>query len=135
MTNVLIIGGNRFLGKTIAEAFLQDGAYRVFELNRGTRPPNRGITEQFRCDKNDRAEFGRILTSRSWDIVIDTILKDNDLEFAIDALTGRIGHFIHTGSIGVYGDARRIPAPEWLPMAQGDLSEEIVLTKSRRIRY
>lgn len=73
-----------------------------------------------------RAEFGRILTSRSWDIVIDTILKDNDLEFAIDALTGRVGHFIHTGSIGVYGDARRIPAPEWLPMAQGDLSEEIV---------
>ena len=41
MTNVLIIGGNRFLGKTIAEAFLQDGTYRVFELNRGTRPPNR----------------------------------------------------------------------------------------------
>ena len=119
MTNVLIIGGNRFLGKTIAEAFLQDGAYRVFELNRGTRPPNRGIAEQFRCDKNDRAEFGRILTSRSWDIVIDTILKDNDLEFAIDALTGCVGHFIHTGSIGVYGDARRIPAPEWLPMAQG----------------
>ena len=27
MTNVLIIGGNRFLGKTIAEAFLQDGTY------------------------------------------------------------------------------------------------------------
>ncbi len=126
MTNVLIIGGNRFLGKTIAEAFLQDGAYRVFELNRGTRPPNKGVTEQFRCDKNDRPEFGRILTSRSWDIVIDTILKDNDLEFAIDALNGRVGHFIHTGSIGVYGDARRIPAPEWLPMAQGDLSEEIV---------
>ena len=44
MTNVLIIGGNRFLGKTIAEAFLQDGAYRVFELNRGTRPPNVGVT-------------------------------------------------------------------------------------------
>ena len=38
MTNVLIIGGNRFLGKTIAEAFLQDGTYRVFELNHGTVP-------------------------------------------------------------------------------------------------
>ena len=135
MTNVLIIGGNRFLGKTIAEAFLQDGAYRVFELNRGTRPPNKGVTEQFRCDKNDRPEFGRILTSRSWDIVIDTILKDNDLEFAIDALNGRVGHFIHTGSIGVYGDARRIPAPEWLPMAQGDPKKSYSMTKSRRTRY
>lgn len=126
MTDVLIIGGNRFLGKTIAEAFLRSGAYRVYELNRGTRPPNEGIAGQFRCDKSDREAFGKILSSRSWDVIVDTILKDDDLEFVIDALKGRVGHFIHTGSIGVYGDARRIPAPEWLPMAKGDLSEEIV---------
>lgn len=126
MINVLIIGGNRFLGRTIAEAFIGDGSFNVYELNRGTRPPNAGITAQIKCDKSNRAEFGKALCSRTWDIVIDTILKADDLEFVIETLGTRAGHFIHTGSIGVYGDARRIPAPEWLPLSEGDNVEDIV---------
>ena len=126
MVNVLIIGGNRFLGRTIAEAFIGDGSFNVYELNRGTRPPNAGITAQIKCDKDDRAEFEKALKSRTWDIVIDTILKAPDLEFVIETLGTRAGHFIHTGSIGVYGDARRIPAPEWLPISEGDNVEDIV---------
>lgn len=127
MTSVLLIGGNRFLGRTIAEAFLGDSSsFQVYELNRGTRPPNEGIAEQIRCDKNDRPAFREALLSKQWDIVVDTILDTPDLEFAIELLQNRTGHFIHTGSIGVYGDARRIPAPEWLPLSQGDNKEEIV---------
>ena len=98
-----------YLGRTIAEAFIGDGSFNVYELNRGTRPPNAGITAQIKCDKDDRAEFEKALKSRTWDIVIDTILKATDLEFVIETLGTRAGHFIHTGSIGVYGDARRIP--------------------------
>lgn len=34
MSNVLIVGGTRFLGLAIAEAFLRKGGYRVCEMNR-----------------------------------------------------------------------------------------------------
>lgn len=126
MTNVLIIGGTRFLGRTIAEAFIRKGGYSVCEMNRGNRQSIAGVEKQFCCNKTDRTEFASVLKARSWDVIIDTILDYTDLEFVVDTLKTDVGHFIHTGSIGVYGDARRIPVPEWLPLAEYNSDEEIV---------
>lgn len=114
---VLIIGGTRFLGLTIAEAFINKG-YEVFEMNRGSRPPSDGITEQIVCDKSDREALTKVLKRQYWDVVVDTILTDEDLEFAIEILGDNVGHFIHTGSLGVYGEARQIPAIESVPVEE-----------------
>jgi len=131
MKNVLIIGGSRFLGKHIAEAFLAQGGNLVCTMNRGNRDTMPGIEKAFQCDKNDRENFRKVLLDRPWDVVVDTILSAEDIEFVVETLGSSIGHFIHTGSFGVYGDARRIPAPEWLPVSiipdadQNDVEERV----------
>lgn len=122
--NVLVIGGSRFLGKAIVENFLKKGLYNVYVMNRGTRANLPGIAGSFQCDRKDKENFAKVLKARPWDIMVDTILDAEDLQFIIDTLGTDVGHFIHTGSIGVYGDARRIPAPEWLPMMESESEEE-----------
>ena len=124
MMNVLVIGGSRFLGKAIVENFLKAGVYNVYVMNRGTRANLEGIAGSFQCDRKDKENFAKVLKARPWDIMVDTILDAEDLQFIIDTLGTDVGHFIHTGSIGVYGDARRIPAPEWLPMMQSESEKE-----------
>jgi nucleoside-diphosphate-sugar epimerase len=116
-TKVLIIGGTRFLGLAIAEPFIAKG-YDVYEMNRGTRPPAKGVTEQIVCDKNNRETFAKVLKRYRWDIIIDTILNDEDLEFVISELGDNVGHFIHTGSLGVYADSKQIPFLESQPLKQ-----------------
>ncbi|MCK5843581.1 MAG: NAD-dependent epimerase/dehydratase family protein [Victivallales bacterium] len=122
---VLIIGGTRFLGLAIAEPFILKG-YEVYEMNRGTRAPTPGVTKQIVCDKSDRSAFAETLKRHYWDIVIDTILTDEDLRFVIDTLGGNVGHFIHTGSLGVYGEAAQIPTLESLPLSEYEGDEYVV---------
>ncbi len=116
-TKVLLIGGTRFLGHAIADAFIRKG-YELYEMNRGTKTSSAGVAGQIVCDKGDRAAFAKVLNSRRWDIVVDTILNDEDLQFVVETVGSHVGHFIHTGSIGVYGDARQIPALESQPLAE-----------------
>ena len=121
---ILIIGGTRFLGLAIAKPLISKG-YEIYEMNRGTRAPINGVVEQIICDKADRATFAEVLKKCSWDVIIDTILSDEDLEFVIETIGSDIGQFIHTGSLGVYGDARQIPAVESMPISEYE-GEEVV---------
>ncbi len=121
---VLLIGGSRFLGREIARAFTTHGA-EVFAMNRGNRPLEPELGHSIVCDKGDRTSFANVLRVRRWDVVVDTILNAEDLQFVVDTVGSCVGHFIHTGSLGVYGDARQIPATEALPLADHK-GEEIV---------
>jgi len=121
---ILIIGGTRFLGLAIAKPLIAK-KYEVYEMNRGTRAPANGIVEQIICDKADRATFAKVLKRCRWDVIIDTILTDEDIEFVIKTISTNVGHFIHTGSLGVYGDARQIPATESMPISEYE-GEEVV---------
>jgi len=114
---ILLIGGTRFLGPAIV-ADLAARGHEVTVLNRGTRPNPPGAARAIQCDKSDREAFARALTQERWDAVVDTVLDDADLEFAIERLRGRVVRFIHTGSIGVYAPCRRVPARESDPLAE-----------------
>ena len=116
---ILLIGGTRFLGRYMVDD-LVDRGHEVVVLNRGTRPPHPMAAAAIKCDKGDRDNFAKALTSEPWDAVMDTILDHEDLEFAIEHLKGRIVHFIHTGSIGVYAPLRCIPSRESDPLALHD---------------
>ena len=116
---ILLIGGTRFLGLYIVDD-LVDRGHEVVLLNRGKRPPHPKAAAAIKCDKGDREEFGKALSSERWDAVADTILDHEDLEFAVEVLKGRIVHFLHTGSIGVYAPLQRVPAAESDPLALQD---------------
>jgi nucleoside-diphosphate-sugar epimerase len=107
-----MIGGTRFIGPYIARHLLTRG-HEVIALNRGKSP---GVlpdeVERVYCDKDDREKFKAHLTAREFDAVIDTCLDADDLRFALPLLEGRISHFIHTSSTGVYAPIRRLPARE-----------------------
>jgi len=109
---VLIIGGTRFIGPYIVGHLLAHG-HEVVALNRGK---SSGLlpdeVERMYCDKSDREDFRAKLTAREFDAVIDTCLEADDLKFALPLLEGRISHFIHTSSTGVYAPIRRLPARE-----------------------
>ena len=81
MMNVLVIGGSRFLGKAIVENFLKAGVYNVYVMNRGTRANLEGIAGSFQCDRKDKENFAKVLKARPWDIMVDTILDAEDLQF------------------------------------------------------
>jgi len=116
---ILLIGGTRFLGRYIVGDLVRRG-HEVVVLNRGNHPPVPEAADAIRCDKSDRDAFGKALTREHWDAVIDTILSDEDLAFVVKVLRGRVDHFIHTGSIGVYAPYRRVPARESDPLAESD---------------
>ncbi len=129
--HVLILGGSRFLGREIAQAFLHNGD-AVSIMNRGHRAPLGGVDEVLTCDKDDRAAFEKVLLRRRWDVVVDTILHDEDLAFVIKTVGSGIGHFIHTGSLGVYGKATRLPATEDLPLKEGSDEGDVVFDNKLR---
>ena len=108
---ILIIGGTRFLGLHIAEDLCKRG-HDVELLNRGSRPAPECVAHSHVCDVRDRQAFSEFLASVSYDVVIDTIMMPADLAFAIPLLDRKIKHFIHTGSLGVYGGVNHIPASE-----------------------
>jgi nucleoside-diphosphate-sugar epimerase len=116
---VLIVGGTRFLGIHIAEDLCRRG-HVVELLNRATRPTPDCASRLYTCDVKDRPAFSAILKEGQWDVVIDTIMSDADLEFAVPLLDKRIQQFLHTGSVGVYGGVNRIPARECENLVEHD---------------
>jgi len=101
----------------ITRAFVEQGD-RVWVMNRGTRDVPCEEVESVVCDKADRSAFGAALKQRVWDVVVDTILNDEDLAVVIETLGTNVGMLIHTGSLGVYGAARRLPATEADPLCE-----------------
>jgi nucleoside-diphosphate-sugar epimerase len=116
---ILLIGGTRFLGRYIASDLAARG-HEVVIMNRGTRPPHEAAARSIKCDISDHDAFGKVLTSERWEGIIDTILSAEDLEFVIETLKGKIKHFVHTGSIGVYAPLQQIPSRENEPLVVHD---------------
>ena len=113
MSRVLVIGGTGFLGRRITDAFVGRGD-TVSVLSRATRPAAR--IEHVRVDRRDQAALAAALRGRTFDVVLDNIAFDGaDVTGLIQALDGRVGHYLLTSSAAVYADryVRR-------PLREGD---------------
>jgi nucleoside-diphosphate-sugar epimerase len=107
--HVLVIGGTRFVGYLTTWRLLAAG-HRVTQLNRGTlADPFGARIERLRGDR--RIDLARLVGGRSFDAAIDLAAYDAaDVAGAVDALGGRVGHYVFVSSGQVY--LVREPAPD-----------------------
>jgi nucleoside-diphosphate-sugar epimerase len=125
MPRVVIIGGSGHVGTYLVPRLIEAG-FDVVNISRGQREPYAPSaawkavrTVELDRDAEDRAgTFGGKVRELKPDIVIDMICFR--LESAVQlaqALEGRVGHFLHCGTIWVHGPSVAVPSTESTPRA------------------
>jgi nucleoside-diphosphate-sugar epimerase len=109
--NVLVIGGNRFMGLGLVWRLLC-GGHRVTLLNRGNLgDPFGDRVERIRADRSSDA-FDAALAGRTFDRVIDFAgFTADDAARAVRVLAGRVGHLVFISTGQVYLVREGCPAP------------------------
>jgi nucleoside-diphosphate-sugar epimerase len=109
--NVLVIGGNRFMGLGLVWRLLC-GNHRVTLLNRGKlADPFGDRVERIRVDRSTDA-FDHALAGRTFDRAIDFAgFSADDASRTARVLAGRVGHFVFISTGQVYLVRQGCPTP------------------------
>jgi nucleoside-diphosphate-sugar epimerase len=111
---VLLLGGTRFLGRSVARRLLGLGA-EVTTVHRGVTGEAIPGSETIVADRTQRGSLG-VLEGRRFDVVLDLSAYFSDwTRDAIDALAGRTDHYVFISSGAVYRPSAELPWPETLP--------------------
>jgi nucleoside-diphosphate-sugar epimerase len=98
---VLVIGGNRYVGKRLVTRLLAAGD-RVTVLNRGSSSPPAGAVHLV-ADRNDEEALRRALGARAFDVVVDQVCyTPRQAAIARRVLTGRTRRYVLTSTVEVY---------------------------------
>jgi nucleoside-diphosphate-sugar epimerase len=112
--DVLVVGGNRFVGYELAWRLLA-GGHRLTLFNRGSRSDPFGErVERLRGDRT-AGDFSRLLAGRRFDAVVDfAVFRGEEAAEAVEALKGGVGHYvmISTGQVYLVREPRPSPARE-----------------------
>ncbi|MBV9221106.1 MAG: NAD-dependent epimerase/dehydratase family protein [Methylobacteriaceae bacterium] len=123
MSRVVVIGGSGHVGTYLVPRLVEAG-FEVVCVSRGQREPYRphAAWQTVRTIVLDReteetaGTFGRKIGELEPDIVIDmicfTLASARQL---VEALSGRIAHFLHAGTIWVHGPSVEVPTSEAQP--------------------
>ncbi|MEU9860863.1 NAD-dependent epimerase/dehydratase family protein [Streptomyces sp. NPDC047971] len=107
--NILIIGGNRYVGKRLT-ARLLDSGHVVTILNRGSSPAPAGVgagaplpVEQLIADRNDEAALESVLGDRTFDVVVDQVCyTPRQAAIARRVFGRRARRYVMTSTVEVY---------------------------------
>jgi nucleoside-diphosphate-sugar epimerase len=109
-----VIGGTRFMGYQLTWRLIAAG-HEATLLNRGTHPdPFGGRVSRLRADRTQK-EFFTVLAGRDFDAAVDfAAFQRSDAEGAVQALEGRVGHYvlISTGQVYLVRQGAALPAHE-----------------------
>ena len=123
MARAVIIGGSGHVGTYLVPRLVAAG-YDVVNVSRGARKPYqpnsawRSVeTVVLDREAEERAgTFGTRIGDLRPDIVIDMICFTlQSAEHLVAALRGKVGHFLHCGTIWVHGPAVAVPTTEAAP--------------------
>lgn len=123
MAKVVIIGGSGHVG-TFLVPLLVEAGHSVVNVTRGQRAPYQPNTAWAKVEtvELDRAaaeadgSFGERISALGGDIVIDMICFTlESAQHLVGALQGKVQHFIHCGTVWVYGHNASVPATEDQP--------------------
>ena len=115
--NTLVLGGSQFIGLHLVRRLVEQG-HRVTVLNRGVTPVEypAGV-ERLRADRQDGAGVKGALAGASFDVVFDISgYTRDDVKLAMEALKGRIGHYLFCSSGVVYAPNPLLPISEEIPI-------------------
>jgi nucleoside-diphosphate-sugar epimerase len=117
---VVVIGGSGHVGTFLVPRLVEAG-HEVVSISRGQRepyqvPPAWQSVEQVTLDREaEEAEgtFGERVLGLEPDVVVDMIcFTPESARQLVEALRGRISHFLHCGTIWVHGHSTKVPATE-----------------------
>lgn len=124
MARVVVIGGSGHVGTYLVPALVERG-HEVINVSRGRASPYRphaawGRVRQVTADRDAEeaaGTFGARIAALGADIVVDMISFDlPGTQHLAEALRGRVEHFLHCGTIWVYGQNPAVPATEDDPL-------------------
>jgi nucleoside-diphosphate-sugar epimerase len=123
MARVVVIGGSGHVGAYLLPALVERG-YEVVNVSRGTAKPYRphpawNAVEQVILDRRaeeEKGTFGSRMAGLDADIIVDMIsFKLERVQQLVEALRGKIEHYLFCSSIWVYGHATTVPSVETDP--------------------
>ncbi|HEV3197740.1 MAG TPA: NAD-dependent epimerase/dehydratase family protein [Bryobacteraceae bacterium] len=122
---VLVMGGSGHIG-TYLSPQLAEAGHDVICVSRGMRVPYQphdawGSITRVTLDRpaeEARGELGRLIADLGAEVVIDlTCYAPSSAKQLVEALRGRVGHFLHCGTIWVHGHCVHAPTTEDAPRA------------------
>ena len=120
---IIVIGGTGHVGTYLVPRLVEAG-HHVTVVSRSQRQPYRphaawGQVEMVVKDREieeARGAFGKFILSLEPDAVIDMIcFKVDSARQLVSALMGQVQHFLHCGTIWIYGPSAQVPATEEQP--------------------
>src|SRR5262245_31951857 len=120
MSRTVIIGGSGHVGSYLLPALVAHG-HEVVNVSRGTSKPYRphvawtSITNVAidRLAEENAGRFGTKIADLRPDIVVDMLSFDlSGAQQLVEALRGRVEHYLFCSSIWVYGQLSTIPSTE-----------------------
>lgn len=117
---IVIIGGSGHIGSYLVPRLVMAG-HEVINVTRGSSAPyvthNAWTSVEHVTADRDAEEkagtFGKRIRSLKPDVVIDLICFTREsAEQIVEALDGRIQHFLHCGTIWVHGHSAMVPTTE-----------------------
>jgi nucleoside-diphosphate-sugar epimerase len=150
MARVIVIGATGHVGTYLVPRLVEAG-HEVIAISRGQAEPYRPHRAWQSVDRRqmdrealERAgTFGKEILALKGEIVIDMIcFTPESARQLVDALSGHVSHFLHTGTIWTHGVAAIVPTPEEAPKkpfgeygVQKAAIETYLLERARRERF
>ncbi len=119
----IVIGGTGHIGTYLTPQFVEAG-HQVLCVSRGLREPYHphpawADVEHWRMDRVQEeatGAFARRIAEWNPDVVVDlTCFRPQSAQQLVEALRGRLQHFLHCGTIWVHGHSVQVPTTESAP--------------------
>lgn len=120
---VVVIGGSGHIGTYLIPMLVEAG-HEVINISRGQRQPYlpNSAWQQVQHIAADREQedtagtFGQRVRDLQADVVIDLIcFTRSSAQQIVEALRGQVKHFLHCGTIWIYGHSTQVPTTEDQP--------------------